>query len=326
MNLNPFSALRNEFRRKRRAWRRRGTPHGLILMYHRVSPTHRDPLGMAVSPEHFSQHLEILSSIAEIVPLARLDDDLRDGRVHRPCVAITFDDGYADNLLYAEPLLKHHDAPATVFVATSLIGQTKPFWWDTLGAITYGDQPLPAELRISIGPQEFHSFDHRANRRGLFNALQSRLKVVDHAERSVALAQLTAWKGSPLELDPMARPMTHGELRQLHESKVIEIGAHTRNHPSLPTLSEQDQFSEIKGSRTEIERMLGFSPASFAYPYGDVGLETPALVAKAGFARAYSTVPDLDFAGTDRLLIPRFGVIDWNGESFERHLRREWFA
>src|ERR1019366_1243176 len=87
MNLNPFSALRNEFRRKRRAWRRLGTPHALVLMYHRVAPTHRDPLGVAVSPERFRKHLEILSRVAEIVPLARLDDDLRKVRHHRPYVA-----------------------------------------------------------------------------------------------------------------------------------------------------------------------------------------------------------------------------------------------
>jgi hypothetical protein len=70
--------------------------------------------------------------------------------------------------------------------------------------------------------------------------------------------------------------------------------------------------------------MLGITPESFAYPYGDLGPETLGLVAKAGFARAYSTRPDLNFMGTSPLLIPRFGCGNWDGAAFERHLRREW--
>jgi peptidoglycan/xylan/chitin deacetylase (PgdA/CDA1 family) len=325
MNRNPVSVLRNASKRWKRAHLRRRTPHNLVLMYHRVAPTPFDHLGMVISPEHFGQQLDVLSRVTDIVPLAELEDHRRPGRNQLPRAAITFDDGYADNLLYAEPLLARFAAPCTVFIATSLVGQPDPFWWDVLAAIVFGNHPLPRELRILIGPDELHVHVRSADRRPLFHHLRSRLKVVGHNERLAALAKLRDWAGVPPALDPIARPMTRDELCRLHSSKFVEIGAHTRNHPSLPSLPAKDQLDEIAGSKKDCEQMLDFSPSSFAYPYGDFGAETPGIVANAGFVRAYSTRQELNFLGTDPLLIPRFGVADWPGKSFERQLRREWF-
>lgn len=324
MNLNPFSAVRNEIVRKRRALRRRRLPHTLVLMYHRVAPTGTDRLGLAVSPENFAQQLAALARVADITPLSRLDELPLPRHGERPRVAITFDDGYADNLLHAEPILARFQAPATVFIATSLIGGGA-FWWDQLAAIILGNHPLPARLQIRIGAEQFVSDSHGAARRGLFEALQQKLKAVDHEVQTAAVESLKEWIAGPIDIDPIVRPMTHDELSRLSESKFITIGAHTLSHPSLPNLSPTAQLAEIAGSRQACRQMLGITPESFAYPYGDFGRQTPDLVAEAGFARACSTQPDLNF-GTDPLLIPRFGCNNWDGTAFERHLRREWLA
>jgi peptidoglycan/xylan/chitin deacetylase (PgdA/CDA1 family) len=322
MNLNPFSAVRNEVIRKRRAFRRRRVPHTLVLMYHRIAPTQGDRLGLAISPENFAQHLEVLTRVAQVAPLSALDDAPQPRHGERPRVAITFDDGYVDNLLHAEPVLARFKAPATVFIATSLIGG-HAFWWDDLAAIILGNHPLPAKLRVRIGVENFES-DSRGTRQRLFATLQQKLKAVDHEAQIAAISSLREATSGPIEVDPIARPMTQDELLRLSESKFVAIGAHTLTHPSLPNLSPADQLAEIAGSKQACERMLGFTPDSFAYPYGDLASETPDLVAKAGFARACSTRPDLNFTGTSPLLIPRFGCGNWDGAGFERHLRREW--
>jgi peptidoglycan/xylan/chitin deacetylase (PgdA/CDA1 family) len=325
MNLNPAQVVRNQWRRMQRARRRRLTPHGLVLMYHRIAPhSPLDHLGLAISPECFSQHLEVLSRVADVVPLGELERRHQAGREQRPAVALTFDDGYADNLHYAQPLLDRFDAPATVFVATSLIGRPEPFWWDLLAAIVLGNHALPRELAVKIGAAEFRYDKERGDRHALFDALRSRLKAASHADREAAINVLKTWVGTPPPLDPAARPMTRNELTQLHASRIVEIGAHTLKHPSLPSLTVAEQFQEIAGSRRECDELLGMTPTSFAYPYGEFAAETPALVAKAGFTRAYSTQPELNFVGDNAMLIPRFGVGRWDGEAFERHLRREW--
>jgi peptidoglycan/xylan/chitin deacetylase (PgdA/CDA1 family) len=291
-------------------------------MYHRIAPTRGDRLGLAISPEHFAQHLEVLTRVAQITGLSDLDDAPIPRHDERPRVAITFDDGYVDNLLHAEPVLARFSAPATVFIATSLIGGNA-FWWDDLAALILGDHPLPAKLKVRIGADDFESNSHGTRQR-LFATLQQKLKAVDHEAQMVAISSLREAITGPINVDPTARPMTQEELLRLSKSKFVAIGAHTLSHPSLPNLSPAEQLNEIAGSKQACERMLGFTPDSFAYPYGDFGPQTPDLVTKAGFARACSTRPDLNFAGTSPLLIPRFGCGNWDGAAFERHLRREW--
>ena len=54
------------------------------------------------------------------------------GTLPLDAVALTFDDGYVDNLVFGKPRLEAADLPATVFLATGYIDRFEPFWWDEL--------------------------------------------------------------------------------------------------------------------------------------------------------------------------------------------------
>jgi peptidoglycan/xylan/chitin deacetylase (PgdA/CDA1 family) len=80
-------------------------------MYHRVASVRPDPWSLCVSPEHFVEHLDVLQKYQRV----RLDQLSPGGWSIQPqlSVAITFDDGYADNLHEAALLLRRYDTPAT---------------------------------------------------------------------------------------------------------------------------------------------------------------------------------------------------------------------
>src|SRR5215207_9718003 len=101
---------------------RRFDNKGLILMYHRVAYLHSDPWNLAVTPQRFSQHLEILRQHTKPVSLRQLFEGLLNDNTDEYLVAITFDDGYADNLYNAKPLLERYNFPATFFLTTGYIG------------------------------------------------------------------------------------------------------------------------------------------------------------------------------------------------------------
>ena len=122
---------------------------GLILMYHRIGVSGLDPWGLAVSPAHFAEHLAVLRQHGRTAPLARVVETLRDGTLPSRTLVVTFDDGYADNLYNARPLLERYDVPATVFVATGHIGSDREFWWDELEEILRRPQVLPGQLRLN---------------------------------------------------------------------------------------------------------------------------------------------------------------------------------
>lgn len=94
-----------------------------VLMYHRVRPM---PAGdqLSIAPERFAAQMAALAAHFRVVPLEQGLDGLRAERRDSPAVAITFDDGYRDNLLHALPVLRHFGIPATIFVTGCFCDQT----------------------------------------------------------------------------------------------------------------------------------------------------------------------------------------------------------
>jgi peptidoglycan/xylan/chitin deacetylase (PgdA/CDA1 family) len=88
----------------------------VVLCYHSVNPS---PGYLSLSPELFDRHLTWLEDHCRVVPL----DELLAGprRTGGPYVALTFDDGYADNHAKALPLLAARGMPATFFVTVGFL-------------------------------------------------------------------------------------------------------------------------------------------------------------------------------------------------------------
>ena len=98
----------------------------------------------------------------------------------------------------------------------------------------------------------------------------------------------TGLMGKPnpwLSPDTGARMMTAEELHDL-VAAGFEIGAHTVTHPDLSTLSYDECLREAYDSRMELERLLGISVRTFAYPFCEYGPHAVAAVRDAGFAAA----------------------------------------
>lgn len=317
--------LRKPGDRLRRAYRRRREPHGLILAYHRVASTRVDPWQICVSPERFAQQLKAISEVADVVPLPEFGQRLEAARRTRPVLAITFDDGYADNLHAALPVLEHFKMPATIFLSTGWIGRTDGFWWDRLAEILLEPATLPGSLDMK--PLDYRwtaRSSRRRERHALHLALWERLRNLEDDVREDILGRLARWAGRAMPAEAAARPMTADEVARLAASPLIEIGGHSLTHRAMSDLSPARQREEIEQSGRDCERLTGTRPRSFAYPFGDHGPGTADLTRQAGYARACTTRPDLVFQDTDPYRLPRVAVPDLDGTRFLRRLRREW--
>lgn len=100
----------------------------LILMYHRIAEDTDDPHLLCVSRKNFREQMEYLKKVKKIIPLK----DMKRPDADKNSVAITFDDGYADNLYNALSILEEFNIPVTVFVTAGLLGQKFP--WDNENA------------------------------------------------------------------------------------------------------------------------------------------------------------------------------------------------
>ncbi len=104
----------------------------------------------------------------------------------------------------------------------------------------------------------------------------------------------------------------------------IELGAHTRNHRSLPQLADGEVAAEIEGSRQDLEESLGESVRTFAYPYGRRDERAVAAVARAGFLGACTTHPAHTHLDDELLQVPRIEIR--GTDSLPRFLRKLWFG
>ena len=126
----------------------------LTLLYHRVADVPTDPHLLCVTPENFSQHMEVLRKNSNPISLSELTKGLSHGRLPRRSVLVTFDDGYADNLHNAKPVLERYRIPAVVFVISGSVGMNRGFWWDELEKLLLRPGTLPEEFTIRLDHAE----------------------------------------------------------------------------------------------------------------------------------------------------------------------------
>jgi peptidoglycan/xylan/chitin deacetylase (PgdA/CDA1 family) len=314
----------------------------IVLRYHRIARLETDPHAIAVTPENFRQQMEMLRRDFHPISLDALVASFSGGRVPRRGVAVTFDDGYEDNLTEARAILEQYEVPATCFVTAGYVGGQREFWWDVLERVLLGPGDLPERVRLPLGESGFE-FDlgssarygaseaatHRGwnwraetdptRRHALFRRLTALLGPLEGPLRQDLVEQLTSWAG----LEPMVRPdhrvLTGEQLRALAAGGLVGIGAHSMTHPLLSRLSPDQQWTEIHRSKAVLEAVLDRPVSSFAYPFGVRG-RTEDLVRRAGFLSGWGVQPGVVFRGRGRFRLPRLYAGNYGGEELARRI------
>lgn len=295
----------------------------LILGYHRVINTSNDEYEICISPAHFAEHLETLRKHAHPLSLTELIKCLKQGTVPRKAIAVTFDDGYVDNLHNAKPLLEQYEIPATVFISTEYLG--KAFWWDELAGLINSPPTLPDSLQIRFSGEIFEWRSAVSTRIKLINSLHRRLFLLDGNERESVIKTISEWSMAQRDDVDARRALTTSELIKLAEGGLIDIGSHTVTHPVLSILTVEQQREEISVSRKQLEEILDHPVVGFAYPNGMSTPETREIVRESGFHYACSSEPDLARSRHQLYQLPRFWPQDLNGEQFIRSVK-PWLA
>lgn len=290
-----------------------------ILIYHRVVELDSDPQLLTVKPRNFDEHMRYLQEKFLTISLQELVKCLLQGNMPKNAVVITFDDGYADNLHNAKPILEKYGVPATVFVSSGLVGSSREFWWDELERIflthDYRTKPL-----VMNGQQHVWKIDSAQKAREAYFKFHRLLKKMPHAHREQVIDHLFQWSGTEISSRDSHRPLTISELQKLALGGLIEIGAHTVNHVVLSSESDESQHQEIVTSKQTLENILGMQIKSFSYPFGgteDVSASTQALVQQAGFNCGIANVNSSIHSDANLFWLPRRLVRDWNIRDFQ---------
>lgn len=283
-------------------WPRR--PSLTTLIFHRVLPK-PDPLRPGEpDAKRFDQLMQFISANFSVLPLSEAAERLQQGSLPCRACCITFDDGYADNLTIALPILEKYRLPATVFIAAGYLDGGRMFNDAVIDAIALTKQARLDLMQLDLGIYPMGSLGEK---RAAVDAILDCIKFSPPELRNWQVAGiLEAAACGPLPNDIM---MTSEQVREL-SSHGIEIGGHTVAHTILTTLDDTRAQDEITQGKSKLESIIGKSVTSFAYPNGKPGRDYlerhVSFVKQAGFERAVSTAPGVGTSKSDVFQLPRF--------------------
>ena len=279
----------------------------MILAYHRIAIARSDPFDLCVAPAVFRDHMRYIRERCLPVSLGQLADFVRSGRIPSRAVAVTFDDGYVDNLTVASVILEEFGIPATFFVTTARLAETHEFWWDTLAAVMQDESLLPRALDIPLGTGCRLPLDSPVERRGALRSLHGMIRTLPFAEREAVLQSVLTQVPSAKRLRG-ARPLLEAEIQELAARAGHDIGAHTVHHLSLPAQPAVVKREEMVTCKEQLEALLNRPVSAFSYPFGDIDTQTLDIARSAGFDVGVTTAGKRPDPGCDSLMLPRIVV------------------
>jgi peptidoglycan/xylan/chitin deacetylase (PgdA/CDA1 family) len=274
-----------------------------ILIFHRVLPA-PDPLFPDLpDAAAFETRMRWVRDWFNVLPLGEAIERLYAGTIPRRALAITFDDGYADNEELAAPILKRLGMSATFFVSTGFLGGGC-MWNDRVIEAVRACE-LPALDLSSIG-LDTYPVATSAGRRQAIDQVLGRIKHLDQAQRQATADAIVVAAGNKPSPPLMMQPQQVRSLRAMG----MEVGAHTVTHPILTRLGADAAWAEMHEGKAALEALLGEPVELFAYPNGvprqDYAAEHAAMAKACGFKAAVSTAWGAASMQSDRFQLPRF--------------------
>lgn len=278
-----------------------------ILTFHRVLP---DALmtgylfpSLAVSESMFRQQMAALAGRCELVTVREgLRSLTPDRSKERPLVAVTFDDGYSDNVKVAAPVLDALGIRATFYVVAGLVGTEGELWYDV--AARRWASATPVQMEVAARSRTVHA--PWLGSKPPMDQWMSWLKCLPPQERGAAVAALPE-PGVQAARQHLDRLMTPDDLRAL-QSRGHEIGSHTMSHPLLPQLDDVALEAEVVRSREALETWLQAPVNGFCYPNGDHDDRVVAAVKRAGYTTACTTRNGRNGMAADPLRLRRIDM------------------
>ncbi|MGC2245222.1 MAG: polysaccharide deacetylase family protein [Terriglobales bacterium] len=273
----------------------------LVAIYHDILPAgfpEGNPLfGMTVSVEEFAWQIAYFKKHYHPITFHQFCDwYFRGAALPRCPVLITFDDGHANNLRFALPVLQKENVTAVCFVLTGELGACRQTWVED------------AYYRLMFSQsQSWRLRNGECWRLETKRAAGGRVRQIFR----------------PLPYPGGNRPNNAGEFRNRFEflgeedicrlsESGIEIGSHTITHPILGALEKENARREIADSKLELERVLARSIEAFAYPFGAPTLDFKPrdedLVRESGYAVAFAAHGGFVTRASNRFVLPRVGI------------------
>jgi peptidoglycan/xylan/chitin deacetylase (PgdA/CDA1 family) len=187
--------------------------------------------------------------------------------------ALTFDDGHVGNAALLPIFIKHGVRP-TIYICSSIVAHERTHWWLT-----------PSAQHAGV----------------------KRLIKLPNSQRLEELAR----RGFQQDVRSDEAPVS-GLSREQIEAMLpyVDFQSHTRFHPTLTRLDDQECIEELAQSKREVEQLTGVPCEHFAYPYGRYGSREVAMLKATGYKTGRTTAVGWNDERSDPFRLSAFDIED----------------
>lgn len=270
------------------------------------------------TPSELERHMDYLVDHYRPVSLRTAVDALARGESLRRAVVITIDDGLADSLRHAMPILVRRRIPMTVFAVTSVIGNKDLQWQHKLTWL----------VQSGLGPKVKAAMETEG-----YPPAKSDQSVEEYARHNFrpdlpdileAIVEATGTTG--VELAARMRPYLEPEEMAEADSELVEFGNHTHTHAILSALDADAQRVEMEQARDIIQSIVGRPPFALAYPFGlkrHYNIDSTRLAAETGHRAALDARRRINRVGVSPMQLSRKPAPCGSQSAFEKAIE-DW--
>jgi len=246
--------------------------------------------------------LLFLSNIYNIVSLQDIESYYYHKKPLHNCCHITFDDGDRSFYTIVYPLIKKFQLPVSIYVSPKIVKTGENFWFQEIR--NYNKEVLRTIINNKY--PYLKSINPKIPISAIFKSLKL-TQIWEIIDEYRSIMKIDSEKRMNMSVD---------ELKEVYDSGLVEIGAHTLNHPILANETETTAQNEIQSSILELSEILGIPVRYFAYPNGipqiDFGKREMNFLKAMNIKLAFSTENKSFTIKDNPLSIPRNGISKGN--------------
>jgi peptidoglycan/xylan/chitin deacetylase (PgdA/CDA1 family) len=280
----------------------------LIITYHGVSLRNQKLInGRHLLSDQFEKHLLYFKKNFNVVSLEAICELKRKNSMPvRHTIALTFDDGFLNNLQTALPLLEKHQLPATFFCCTASFEDERYLHpSDFLNLVAANSEA------VKINDKVFEKREYQLVETSNGITADQYINSLSFDDWKTTLLGLL--RSHPLEeitkdIDEESYKLMKSEnLRQLGTSQVASIGSHCHSHVNIKRLSEVEMQEQFRLSKQMLEKSSKKPVDTIAYPFGYYNRKAVELSKKEGYNYLFAAGDVEEEFKND--LFPRMAVV-----------------
>lgn len=274
----------------------------LILVYHGVvqTPDHSVSVG-PIATRQFVQHLNYFKQNFDVVSQDEIFKMYREGyKPKKKTVTITFDDGYENNYLHAYPLLKQFNFPATMYIISQCVEDDNLItWYDYIDFVKSDLDVRKIDVNV-LQKEKLTTISELKNLIKTLNIEQRRMLFAEIGKQVDINSYISRYPREYWKL------MNRQQLKELSDSGIIEIAAHSQNHPNLGEIKIEDAKQEVTKCKAELENVIQKEVRSIAFPDGSYTEEVKKVCLEAGYKNLLAVDYRCKSDANDKNILPRY--------------------